>query len=164
MIIETKRLNIVALTPKQLELWTNDMVQLEKKMSCTYDAEPMEEIFKEIVCGQLEKVKNDPENYLWHTFWFIIRKEDNHVIGSIDFKDIPSLSGEVEIGYGLGKDYEHQGYMTEAVEAFCHWGLIQEGVKHIIAETYLDGIASQNILKRCGFVEYLRGETVWWRL
>lgn len=54
--------------------------------------------------------------------------------------------------------------MTEAVRAMCDWALKQNGVKHIIAETELDGFASQRILKRCGFTEYVRDLTVWWRL
>ena len=48
---------------------------------------------------------------MWHSFFFIIRREDRVVVGSADFKDVPNKDGEVEIGYGLGKEYEHNGYM-----------------------------------------------------
>lgn len=164
MKIETERLEMIALTPDRLALWTNDTAKLEKEMDCTYLAEPMEGIFREIVCGQVDKAQNDPDNYQWHTFWFMIRKSDRSVVGSIDFKDVPSPEGKVEIGYGLGKEFEHYGYMTEAVEAFCRFALQQEGVQCVTAETDLDGYASQRILKRCGFVEDSRGETVWWKL
>ena len=53
--------------------------------------------------------------------------------------------------------------MTEAVEALCGWALRQETAGHIIAETDKDGFASQRILKRCGFQEEKRGETIWWK-
>jgi RimJ/RimL family protein N-acetyltransferase len=46
---------------------------------------------------------NNPENYVYHSFWFIIRKEDKTVVGSMDFKNIPNKLKEIEIGYGLGK-------------------------------------------------------------
>mgnify|MGYP000016746906 FL=1 len=164
MKIETERLKIVALTPEQLDLWTHNMEELERRLLCSYRAEPMEGLFREIVCGQVEKAQKDPDNYLWHTFWFIVKKSDNCVVGSIDFKDMPDSGGEVEIGYGLGRDFEHNGYMTESVQAFCDWALEQDGVKHVIAETDVDGISSQKILKRCGFKEYARNNTVWWRL
>lgn len=164
MKIETERLYIIALTPEQLELWTNDTAELEKQLSCSYKAEPMEGLFREIVCWQADKAKKDPIHYLWHTFWFIITKSDSCVIGSIDFKDIPNSDGEIEIGYGLGHGFEHNGYMTETVQAFCKWGMQQDGVNHIIAETDIDGISSQKILMRCGFKEYARNDTVWWRL
>lgn len=116
----------------------------------------MKGLFREIVGGQVEKAQKDPENYLWHTFWFIVRKSDNCVVGLIDFKDVFNHDGEVEIGYGLGRDFKHNGYMTEAVQAFCDWALQQEGVKHIIAKTDVDGISSQKLLIRCGFKEYAR--------
>lgn len=164
MKIETERLIIIALTPRQLELWVHNISKLETELKCSYQAEPMEGIFKEIVSGQVKKAREDSSNYMWHSFWFIIRKSDHIIVGSADFKDIPDENGEVEIGYGLGKDFEHNGYMTETVQAMCSWAMKQKGVKHIIAETELNGLASQRILKRNGFKEYLRNETVWWRL
>lgn len=124
----------------------------------------MEGIFKEIVSSQLLACKKDPAHYMWYTFWFLIRKSDRTVVGSASFKDIPNEKGEVEIGYGLGKAFEHNGYMTEAVKALCRWALGQNGVQHVTAETDPEGSASQNILKTCGFTEYKRDETIWWRL
>lgn len=162
--IETKRLSITALTPGQLELWINDIPMLEKELGCSYQAEPMKGVFKEIAAGQLELAKNAGENYIWYSFWFMIRKSDNVVVGSADFKNLPDKNGEVEIGYGLGKAFEHCGYMTETVQAMCDWARKQKGVRHIIAETDIDGYASQRILRRCGLKEYKRDITVWWRL
>lgn len=54
--------------------------------------------------------------------------------------------------------------MTEAAKGMCQWALKQNGVKSVIAETDLDGVASQKILERCGFKNYKREETLWWRL
>ncbi|MCU0079807.1 GNAT family N-acetyltransferase [Extibacter muris] len=41
---------------------------------------------------------------------------------------MPDMNQEVEIGYGLGKEFEHSGYMPEAVQAMCKWALEQENV------------------------------------
>lgn len=164
MMIETERLELYPLTPAQLRLWTEDLPALERELDCRYMAEPMEGVFLEIVRAQTAAAEADPEGYLWHSFFFLIRKSDRAVVGSADFKDRPDARGEVEIGYGLGKAFEGQGYMTEAVEALCRWALGQSGVSHVIAETDIDGFASQRILTRCGFQEYSRGETLWWRL
>ncbi|WP_104804641.1 GNAT family N-acetyltransferase [Blautia marasmi] len=164
MNIDTKRLRIIPLTPHQLALWINDMPQLENELGCSYQAEPMDGIFKEIVSAQLAACEKDTENYIWHSFWFIIRNSDRAVVGSACFKNIPDTGGEVEIGYGLGKAFEQKGYMSEAVEAMCNWALGQKGVRHIIAETDLDGSASQKLLQKCGFTEYTRDKTIWWRL
>jgi RimJ/RimL family protein N-acetyltransferase len=164
MVLETERLQIMPLTPHQLKLWVNDMAVLEQELSCSYQAEPMRGVFLDVVKGQLQRTENDQNNYMWHSFWFLMRKNDRVVLGSADFKNIPDDNGEVEIGYGIGKQFEHNGYMTEAVQSMCEWALRQPGVSHVIAETESDHFASQRILKRCGFKLYQQGETFWWRL
>lgn len=164
MLIETNRLSLTPLTAPQLKLWTEDIPALEKELNCHYHAETMEGEFLEIVKGQFEKTKKDAANYLYHTFWLLIRKSDRVVVGSADFKDVPNQDNEVEIGYGLGKYYEHNGYMTEAVQAMCNWAMAQNNISHIIAETEIDNLQSQNLLKRCGFIKYMQHKTIWWRL
>lgn len=164
MIIQTERLELILLTPNQLELWIEDITELEKELDCSYKAEAMEGLFLEIVKKQYEIIQKDLNNYLWHSFFLLIRKDDRVVVGSADFKDIPNENGEVEIGYGLGKEFEHNGYMTEAVNAMCEWVLKQNGVTSVIAETYLENLASQKILERCGFKKDKVGETFWWKL
>ena len=163
MIIETARLALVALSVPQLKLWLTDLKALEAELGCHYEAEPLTGEFRDIVQGQLAAMEQDQAAYYWHSFWFLIDQESRIVVGLADFKDSPDDKGEVEIGYGLGQKHEHHGYMTEAVQMMCAWALTQEGVQHIIAETDLDGYASQRILKRCGFTETVHETTSWWR-
>lgn len=164
MVLKTERLEITLLTPSQLKLWIEDIPALNKELNCTYKAEPMEGFFLEIVKKQLRKAQTDPTNYLFYSFFFLIRKTDRVVVGSADFKNLPNKNGEVEIGYGLGKMFEHKGYMTEAVKAICEFAVMQSNVFNVIAETEAEGFASQRILERCGFKKYKQAETIWWRL
>lgn len=161
-MLETERLEMIPLSPRQLRLWVENLTELEQELSCSYQAEPLTGFFREIVKGQIAAAEGDPENYCWHSFWFIIRKSDRVVVGSADFKNVPDCNGEVEIGYGLGKPFEHNGYMTETVQAMCRWAFSQDGVRTVIAETEKDGYASQRILERCGFKKYREGHTIWW--
>lgn len=48
-MIETKRLELIPLTPSQLKLWIEDI-------------------------SVLEKAQKDPDNNTWHSFWILIRK------------------------------------------------------------------------------------------
>lgn len=162
-MIQTERLELIPLNLHQLKLWVEDIRALERELDCSYQAEPLEGFFLDIVKGQLVITEKDPLHYPWHSFWLLIRKADRIVVGSADFKDLPNENGEVEIGYGLGKAFEHNGYMTEAVNAMCHWAL-EQGVLNIIAETESDSFASQRILEHCGFRKYKEAETCWWRL
>lgn len=164
MVLKTERLEITLLTPSQLKLWIEDIPALNKELNCTYKGEPMQGFFLEIVKKQLRKAQTDPTNYLFYSFFFLIRKTDRVVVGSADFKNLPNKNGEVEIGYGLGKTFEHKGYMTEAVKAICEFAVMQSNVFNVIAETEAEGFASQRILERCGFKKYKQAETIWWRL
>ena len=164
MKINTERLELVALDARQMRLWLDKLEQLEKELNCTYQAEALEGDYLCIVEGQAKLTEENAAEYYWHSFWFMIRKSDRTVVGSADFKKGPNEKVEVEIGYGLGKEFEHNGYMTEAVKAMCDWAKQQPKVNSVIAETLLDNQPSQNVLTRCGFVETSRSESVWWRI
>ena len=164
MKLDTERLELFALNARQMRLWLENLPELEKELNCSYKAELLEGDYLRIVEGQAKLTEENAAEYYWHSFWFLIRKSDRTVVGSADFKKGPNEKGEVEIGYGLGKEFEHNGYMTEAVKAMCTWAKEQPSVTYVIAETLLDNQPSQNILKRCGFVETSRTESVWWKL
>lgn len=162
MKLETKRLWIQPLQQNELKALANDLSALEHLLGVSYQAEPIEGELKEIIKGQIAITVEDNIHYYWHTFWLLIRKKDHVVVGSADFKDSPDEHGNVEIGYGLGKEFEGHGYMTEAVKAMVSWALAQQGVSHVTAETMLTGVRSQAVLKRCGFIPWHREETAWW--
>lgn len=164
MKVVTERLELRALNSHELRLWIEDIPALEWEIKATYKGEPMDGDFLKMVNKQLEATIKDLENYYWHSFFLIIRKSDRVAMGSLGFKDLPDKEGKVEIGYGLGKEFEHNGYMTEAVKAICDWALNQEGVRTVVAETEVNNIPSQNVLKRCGFVEYKTDGNMWWKL
>jgi len=164
MELETERLFLKLLTLSQLKLWVNNISMLEVELNCKCNKEPIDGFFLKIINNQIKTIENDPENYVYHSFWFIIRKEDKRVLGSIDYKNIPNEKKEVEIGYGLEKQFEHNGYMTEAVSVFCKMAFMDENIETIIAETEVENTASYKVLERCGFKKYKEERTHWWRL
>lgn len=164
MEIETERLALALLDARQLRLLTEDLPALERELRCRYLAEPLEGHFLEILRGQTQVAQRDPQNLFWHSFFLFIRKEDRAAVGSADFKRPPDGDGAVEIGYGLGPDYEHRGYMTEAVKALCAAALARAGVRRVTAETETWNLASRRVLERCGFALTGSGKSLWWAL
>lgn len=164
--VETQRLILIPLTASQLRLWIDRPTELQCQLDCTCRTASLGETFWDIVRAQAEITESDPENYCFHSFWFLVRKCDRVVVGSADFKDLPDAEQTVEIGYGLEPEFEHQGYMTETVDAMCTWALNRTDIRRVIAETDSDGFASQRILKRCGFHRFERPsnqeDTIWW--
>jgi RimJ/RimL family protein N-acetyltransferase len=164
MKIKTNRLILYPLNPEQLKKLIEDVNILEEELNIKYKGEPVEGIFGEIMRNQLARCNNDRENYLWNSFWLLILKKDRVVVGSIGFKGKPNNKGEVEIGYGLGKEFQHNGYMTEGVKAICKWAFEKDNISIITAETDFDNFPSQRILQRCGFEKIEEKNIIRWKL
>ena len=109
-----------------------------------------DEILKAAYTEMLEGCLKHPEQWKWYAIWMIELKDGTH-IGELCFKGIDS-NGSVEIGYGISEAYEGNGYGTEAVLVVVHWAIEQKEVTRIEAETDPENIASQRVLKKCGFI------------
>lgn len=88
--------------------------------------------------------------------WTVVRRADLEAIGSIGAKGRPDASGAVEIGYGFIPAARGQGYATEVAQEVCRALLAQQvelgaPVHALVAETRTDNLASQAVLRRCGF-------------
>lgn len=137
MKVVTKRMTLYPLTNEQMQ----DKI----------DAEPdegMKIAFNEMLTG----CKENPEQRIWYAIWNMqLNANEKIVVGDLSFKGLHD--GMVEIGYGMKKEYEGQGYMTEAVTAMAEWASNQPGVTRVEAETDPDNIASKKVLQKAGFRE-----------
>ena len=84
----------------------------------------------------------------YHGAWYVLRKEDDSVLGDIGFKGKPNEDQTVEIGYGFIEKYWNQGYATEAVKELFDWAFKTGEVETIIAETLLDNYSSMRVLEK----------------
>jgi ribosomal-protein-alanine N-acetyltransferase len=108
----------------------------------------MKQAYSEMLAG----CKQNPEQRIWYAVWNMkINDETGRSVGDLCFKGLNS-NGMVEIGYGIKKEYEGQGYMTEAVTAMARWASEQIGVINVEAETEPDNKASQRVLEKSGFI------------
>ncbi|PEB37322.1 GNAT family N-acetyltransferase [Bacillus cereus] len=99
------------------------------------------------IVGHVENVKQDSALLPWGV-WYVLRKEDDSVLGDIGFKGKPNEDQTVEIGYGFIEKYWNQGYATEAVKELIDWAFKTGEVETIIAETLLDNYSSMRVLEK----------------
>jgi RimJ/RimL family protein N-acetyltransferase len=85
-------------------------------------------------------------------FHFVVRREDECVIGEIGFVS-PPRGGVVTIGYAIVPSARRRGYATEAIAALTEWSLAQPGVDNVRAQTLPDNEASIRALLSAGFDE-----------
>ena len=82
----------------------------------------------------------------------VIDKISDVLIGNI--MCIPFGDGEVEIGYFIDEDFSNQGYITEAMRAFCDYLFDRYDIPYIVATILPDNLASVAVVKKLGF-EYI---------
>ena len=85
-------------------------------------------------------------------FHFVVRQEDEQVIGEIGFVE-PPQGGSVTIGYAIVPSARRRGYATEAIVAVTEWSLAQPDVTHVRAQTLPDNEPSIRALRSAGFEE-----------
>ena len=160
--IETERLLLFPYPQENLALFNRDLPAFEERYGVTYRGEELDEQLTGFLKQLEREIADDPEHYLFFTEFLLVRKEDDTVIGSIDYKYVPR-SGVTEVGYGLNPDYEGQGYMTEALRAFLDFGR-SLGIRTVRADTRKDNLRSQRVLRKCGFRFLREDENLWWEV
>lgn len=65
MKLESERLLLLPLRPEELRLLCFDLPELERRLNISYQSEPVEGVFSEIIRNQLEICERRPESYLW---------------------------------------------------------------------------------------------------
>lgn len=141
-ILKTKRLIIQPMENEEIQ-------ELIKK---TEDSD-LRQAYREM----LEGCEADPKNKIWYAPWKICLKKEGTYIGDLGFKGTVK-NNSVEIGYGILREYEGQGYTTEAAKAVIEWAFANPDVYFVEAETAPDNVASKRILEKLEFKPDGEGE------
>ncbi len=88
--------------------------------------------------------------------WGIVEKESGRFIGAVLFKPLPgedgtTPSGEIEIGWHLGRTYWGKGYATEAARACLAYGLSKNPtLERVLACFYPENTQSERVMIKLG--------------
>lgn len=96
-----------------------------------------------------EFIKNIKGNSL--TYWGIIQKEDDKLVGTICLFNISKEFKTCEIGYELLPKYHGKGIMKEAAEIAIKFATQTLEVEFVDAYTHRDNESSSNLLKALNF-------------
>ena len=158
--IETKRLVLFPYTLENLKLFNTDLPGFEARYGVRYRGEELDHLLTSFLKRLEREIAEDLPNYLFFTEFLIVCRENDTIIGSIDYKYVPR-DGVTEVGYGLNPRYEGKGCMTEALGAFLEFGR-SLGIRTVRADTLKENLRSQRVLQKCGF-RFLREDgNLWW--
>ena len=82
--------------------------------------------------------------------WMIVLKELNEPIGSISVVRQREDIAEAEIGYCIGKNWWHQGIVTEALAAVIDYLFAEVGTNRVSARHDPNNPHSGGVMRKCG--------------
>ena len=169
--VDTPHLTIVPLDTRLMRLRLDDYVAIEKTLGVVpltephYGAAAYDKRVREALQTVIEHLERGATGYLWYTFWQIVSKEHNCIVGEFDFHGPPNERGEVEFGYVFRLVYRRRGYATEAVCAMVNWALRQQGAKALVADTESGNAASRRVLEKSGAQLFrVKKDVLRWRI
>jgi GNAT superfamily N-acetyltransferase len=154
--LRTKRLQLVALTLKQLNLYLTQPQKLEQELSFPISRAIITQTVRKAIKIKMSKMTLvDERIHGWYTYWLIVVVGEPFGAGLAGFKGYPDSRGEAEIGYGIDLGYRNRGYMTEVVRALIAWAFDTPQCTSIVAPgTLKSNIASNRVLEKVGMHVY----------
>lgn len=145
--IETERLT---LRPFRMEdaddmyrNWANDD---EVTKFLTWPTHGSVEVSREVLRDWISHY--DEKNY--YQWAIVLKGERETVIGSIAAVHLNDRIRMAHIGYCIGRNWWHQGLMSEALSAVINFFFTEVGVNRIEARHDVDNANSGKVMKKCG--------------
>jgi len=113
----------------------------------TYPAKSKEEIKEKIL-----EIRKDFDEKIGIN-WIVKLHNKEEAIGYMSLWRIDKNNNRGEIGYALKKEYWRKGIAKEAAEAIINFSFETVGLNTLMANTNTKNIASQNLLKKLGFMQ-----------
>lgn len=167
MRLNTKRLILIPLTIEHLNQAIEDRQQMVRSLQLNRNISQLDEMMIKIYHTKIAKIEQNPSQYLFYTYWQMVLKETNRIIGELGFKGLSRENNLIEVGYGTNPDYQGKGYMTEALGAIIAWACTQDDVEvnGVSASTLKENIPSQKVLAKVGMTKFLEDEKYYyWKI
>ncbi len=148
-ILETDRLLIREITvedvPRLYELYAEESIT--RYMEPLFPTRQQEEEYTR------DYIKNIYHFY-GYGMWLIVLKESGEVIGRAGLEYKEGLEG-LELGFMLGKEYQHEGYAFEACRAILDYARVELEQSDVYAVAHEENRESIALCERLGFQKML---------
>lgn len=148
----SRRLRLVAATPTSVRAEMQDPSALAGVLGAAVPADWPPEMLRDALPQFLQWHEEHPDWVGWLA-WYAVRVDAAPpvVCGSVGFKGAPDADGVVEIGYSVLPAHQGRGLATEMVETLLRWAWARGCVRHVVAETTRNNLASIRVLEHTGF-------------
>lgn len=144
-ILTTDRLQIREITPEDVPR----LYELYEEESITRYMEPLFPDQQQEIDYTKDYIKNVYHFYSYG-MWLITRKKNGEIIGRAGLEYKEGFEG-LELGFMLGKDYQHKGYAYEACKAILNYACEELEQTSFRAVVHRDNEPSRHLCEKLGF-------------
>jgi len=151
LVIQTNRLLLYTVVPNEYEMLALD--QADPKLWLDRGFSDPDEHFltnQNPIKYRLPKVRQNP-GYAKYLLRVAVLKDNPIIIASAGFHDAPDNDGMIEIGFGVDKKYQGNGYGQEILHGMWSCVVNDPLVKTLRYTVSPDNLISQHIIKKLGF-------------
>lgn len=146
-IIETDRLILRPFTKEDSSpMFTNWACDKEVTKFLTWPAHSSKEISEMILADWTAQYSN-PDYYQWAV---VPKDNQNEPVGSISVVSMDPQIQKAEIGYCIGRNWWHQGYTSEALQAVIDYLFASEGFNRVESRHDPNNPNSGKVMAKCG--------------
>lgn len=109
--------------------------------------------------NQLEKMKNDKQNNIWHAIWVVASVKYKSIVGRINFLSTPDVTGKVNVDFYTHTPFRRQGIMSSAMGLITGFA-IDNGASLVEAIVEKDNLPAQKVLENNEFEKVINNETI----
>lgn len=144
--IETDRLSLISFSPNDVDSFFN--LRSDEDFMMYLGQHPLKK--KATARDRIHDIIHD-FNTGEGLSWKIALKGSTELIGYIGFWRIDYRHARAEIGFGLDQEHQHQGYMSEAMNAVLDYGFHQMNLNSIKADVDPENEGSIQLLEHSSF-------------
>ena len=151
LVIQTKRLYLYTVLPNEYEALAIDQDDPKLWLDRGF-SDPNKHFlnYPNPIKHRLPRVRQNPE-YAKYLLRVAVLKDNPIIVASAGFHDAPDSDGMIEIGFGVDKKYQGNGYGQEMLHGMWSWVINDPLVKTLRYTVSPDNLISQHIIKKLGF-------------
>ena len=110
------------------------------------------QLFKDCLMNDIRtNINKHPHEYLFHTIWLLVHKDNKQVAGHMFFSGNPNSSGEIELYTEIFEEEKEHNFLKESLEAILSWAASIDIIKMIRTIAPVNDTEIRGIMTETGF-------------
>ncbi len=151
-VLESPDTLVFPLVRQEIELLYDNPVAFSAYIKVWYDGVNLkDQPYTKLYQKQLKKLKQNDQDWLWHTFWVVLSVKDRTIVGFMNFDKKPTNT-TCQINFEFNQKYLQDGFVTKGLALLSRWTMGQ-GINKVVVKLDDNQTYKTDILQECGFTK-----------